>query len=148
MTRDKRVRQVQVTFDAQDPARLARFWATALEYVPQPPPEGFDTWEQAASVFGIPEERWVDIAAIVDPDGAGPRVLFLRVPEGKVAKNRVHLDIEVSAGDSNSEPGWARIEQHRDRLVAAGATVVEARSDFGSRWIVLLDPEGNEFCVT
>lgn len=140
--------RVQVTFDAHDPARLAQFWATALNYVLQPPPEGFDTWEDVGRAYGVPEERWADFAAVVDPDGVGPRLLFLKVPEGKSAKNRLHLDVPASAGDSNSEQGWARIEAHRDRLLAAGATAVEARSDFSSRWIVLLDPEGNEFCVT
>jgi hypothetical protein len=146
--RVRRAIGIQVTFDAQEPRRLAEFWATALDYVLQPPPQGFDTWEQAARAYGIPPERWGDIAAVVDPEGIGPRLLFLKVPEDKTAKNRVHLDVSVSGVQSTTEQGWARIEAHRDRLVAAGATVIEARSGVRERWIVLLDPEGNEFCVT
>jgi hypothetical protein len=89
---------VQVTFDAADPAALAAFWAGALGYVADPPPEGFASWEAWATDQGIPEERWNDASAIVDPDGAGPRIFFQKVPEGKAAKNRVHLDVRTAPG--------------------------------------------------
>ena len=94
-------RTFQVTFDCGNPAVLAEFWAQALHYQLQPPPEGFDTWDEFADANEIPEEIRGDISAVVDPIGEGPRLLFLRVPEGKTAKNRVHLDINVSTADSN-----------------------------------------------
>lgn len=107
--------------DAADPHRIARFWADALGYVTEP---GYDD---------------PDGASIVDPDGDGPAIGFLRVPEGKTAKNRMHIDVRVSPGS---------IRDKAAELVAAGATPV--REEFyGDQLghIVLLDPEGNEFCV-
>ena len=76
----------QVTFDANDPAGLADFWALALGYEIQPPPRGFDSWDDWATGMGIPEENWNDARALVDPTGEGPRIFFQRVPEGKTAK--------------------------------------------------------------
>ena len=117
--------------DAADPHRLAAFWAAALRYVHEP---GYDD---------------PDGASIVDPDGRGPAIGFLRVPEGKTAKNRVHIDIRVAG-----EPPWDPAERERlvrarsAELVAAGATAVGEESyggEFGH--IVMRDPEGNEFCV-
>lgn len=121
--------------DAADPAKLAAFWAEALGYVVQPPPPGFDTWEAFAAANNIPQDRWNDYSAIIDPDGAGPRFFFQRVPEGKTAKNRVHLDVNA---------GLAAV----DRLVALGATKLQEfdRGPMG-HWVTMLDPEGNEFCV-
>ena len=62
---------LQVTFDAGDPGALAAFWAQVLGYMADPPPEGFASWEDWAREQGIPEDRWNDASAIVDPDGAG-----------------------------------------------------------------------------
>ena len=135
--------QTQISFDANDPAGLARFWASALGYVEQPPPQGFDSWQAFAIAMNIPSEVWDRFAAIIDEDGAGPRVLFQKVPEGKTAKNRLHLDISASAPDHD----WSKVEAHVRLLADAGATVVEERQDEMSKWVVLLDPEGNEFCV-
>ncbi|HET8789062.1 MAG TPA: VOC family protein, partial [Actinomycetes bacterium] len=87
---------VQVTFDAADPQALAAFWGETLGYVEQDPPAGFDSWEAWAVANDVPREKWGDYDARVDPDGAGPRLYFQRVPEPKTAKNRVHLDLEVS----------------------------------------------------
>ena len=92
------VREIQVTFDCGDPAALAEFWAAALGYVLQPPPPGFDSWDAALDAWGVPADRRNDRSALVDPDGAGPRVFFQRVPEGKTAKNRVHLDVRAAPG--------------------------------------------------
>ena len=89
---------VQVVIDCADPGALADFWATALHYKVQDPPEGFATWEDALVAWGIPESAWNDRSAVVDPDGAGPRVFFQRVPEPKQVKNRVHLDLNVGGG--------------------------------------------------
>lgn len=128
---------LQITFDAADPPSQAEFWALVMGYVLQPPPPGFDTWNDFADANNIPEENRNDFGAVIDPDGTGPRLLFLKVPEGKTAKNRMHLDVV------HDDP-----EGHVAALVAAGATKVEERSEFGSTWTVMNDPEGNEFCVT
>ena len=89
---------IQLVFDTADPDREARFWAEALGYQLQSPPPGFDTWTAFLEAQGIPEERRNDASAIVDPDGKGPRIFFQRVPEGKTAKNRMHMDLNVSGG--------------------------------------------------
>lgn len=136
----------QVTFDANDPARLAEFWALALGYVIQPPPEGFESWDDWAIDMGIPEENWNDARALVDPNGVGPRVFFQRVPEGKAAKNRVHLDVNVASGPADGQ-SQAKVEQFSVLLVDAGAVVRRSYTERGSFWIVMHDPEGNEFCV-
>jgi hypothetical protein len=117
--------------DAADPQKIAAFWATALGYVTEP---GYDD---------------PDGASIIDPDGVGPAIGFLRVPEGKTAKNRMHIDIRVAG-----EPPWDMAEREQlirakaAELVGAGATFVREDfygEDFGH--IVMFDPEGNEFCV-
>ena len=89
---------IQVTFDCADPDRLATFWATALGYKKQDPPEGFGSWEEFLSAQGIPEDQWNSASAVVDPDGVGPRIYFQRVPEPKTVKNRVHLDVNAGGG--------------------------------------------------
>jgi Glyoxalase-like domain len=88
--------KIQVAFDAADPPKLAAFWALALGCIPEPPPEGLASWEDFGRSIGMPEERFGDQAAVIDPEGAGPRVYFQRVPEGKTAKYRVHLDVRVA----------------------------------------------------
>lgn len=139
--------QVQVTFDAGDPRRLADFWALALGYVAQPPPPGFGSWEAFAAAMNIPAEKADDVAAVVDPTGAGPRLFFQRVPEGKTAKNRVHLDIQLTGG-RRDEASWKLVTEHVDRLLAAGASRLWEVDEPTGRAIVLADPEGNEFCVS
>jgi hypothetical protein len=117
--------------DASDPHGIAAFWTIALQYVPEP---GYDN---------------PDGASIIDPDGVGPAIGFLRVPEPKTAKNRMHIDIRVAG-----EPPWDMAEREQlirakaDALLTAGATTVREESD-GEHLahIVMLDPEGNEFCV-
>jgi hypothetical protein len=117
--------------DAADPHRLAQFWAYALGYVNEP---GYDD---------------PDGASIIDPAGHGPAIGFLRVPEGKSAKNRMHIDIRVAG-----EPPWDMIERAQlirvkvTELIAAGGTAIreESYSDQLGH-VVMHDPEGNEFCV-
>jgi catechol 2,3-dioxygenase-like lactoylglutathione lyase family enzyme len=141
-------REVQVTFDCGDPAALAEFWATVLGYVPQPPPPGFPTWDAALDAWGVPADQRNERSALVDPDAAGPRIFFQRVPEGKSAKNRVHLDVRAAPGLEGDER-MAALEAEAARLVAMGAAQVE-RFDPGpmdSGFIVMRDPEGNEFCL-
>ncbi len=87
-----------VTIDCADPPTVAAFWKEALGYVDAPPPEGHDTWEDWLRHFGVPEEEWDDGASLHDPDGVGPRISFLKVPEPKVAKNRLHIDIQAGGG--------------------------------------------------
>ncbi|MDX2344209.1 MAG: VOC family protein [Acidimicrobiia bacterium] len=138
---------IQVTFDAFDPMALAEFWAAALGYVLQPPPAGFASWDEFADANNIPVENRNDLAAIVDPNEVGPRVLFQRVPEVKSAKNRVHLDVNAGGGhDVEYADRVDAVDRHVDHLVDLGATKIET---FGQRgyWVVMQDPEGNEFCV-
>jgi glyoxalase superfamily protein len=138
-----------LTFDAAEPARLAAFWKVALGYVDAPPPQGFDSWEDWFVRLGVPVEERDDGAAIADPDGVAPRISFLKVPEGKVAKNRVHLDVQVGGGRGQPwEVRWARVTEAVERLTAAGATVIEQSDNDGTPdHVVMADPEGNEFCV-
>lgn len=138
---------MQVSFDADDPPRLARFWALALDYVLQPPPDGHDSWADWASANEIPQEALGDYGAVIDPSGRGPRLLFQKVPEGKTAKNRVHVDVNVSAGIDDREERARTVDAHVERLVAEGGTLVADKDERGERWVVMQDPEGNEFCV-
>ena len=137
---------LQVTFDAADPDRLAHFWADALGYVVQPPPKGHESWPDFLASIGVPESEWDKASAIVDPDGKGPRVFFQRVPEGKSAKNRVHLDVSVGA-DLEGDERRATVEREVARLVDLGATELGPKEQHGEVWVVLQDPEGNEVCV-
>ncbi len=138
---------VQVTFDAADPAALAVFWAAALDYQLQPPPAGFATWEEFADANNIPPEDRNDLAAVVDPDGVGPRLLFQRVPEGKAAKNRVHLDVNAGGHGVDYADRVDAVDRHVDDLLDLGATKTEVFGQRGEYWVVMQDPEGNEFCV-
>jgi hypothetical protein len=140
--------RVQVVLDCADPDRLARFWAAALHYQLQPPPEGHATWEDFLRAAGWPEERWNDFSAIVDPDGVGPRIFLQRVPEGKVAKNRMHLDLNASGPRGTTpEQRRANIAAEVERLVGLGATRVREFDQDGEYWVAMRDPEGNEFDV-
>ena len=140
------VRQVQVTFDCASPERVARFWCEVLGYVVPPPPEGYASWEQLDRE--LPEERQGSAYACIDPNGVGPRLFFQRVPEGKVVKNRVHLDVRVGTGLVGEER-LAALEAECARLVALGAVRKRLmRADgFNESCIVMQDIEGNEFCL-
>jgi catechol 2,3-dioxygenase-like lactoylglutathione lyase family enzyme len=142
-------RTVQITFDCADPAALAAFWAEALGYRLQDPPGGFESWEQALEALGVPPENRNDASAAVDPDGSGPRLFFQRVPEGKQAKNRVHLDVRA-APELEGDARMAALESQAERLVANGATRLgrhDPAPPLGAGHIVMADPEGNEFCL-
>jgi len=127
------VKEFQVTFDCENPVRVARFWCEALGYeLPDSVPAGEDG----------------DWAAAVDPTGTGPRFFFQRVPEAKVVKNRLHLDVRTGTG----LVGQARVdalEAECARLVPLGATrvhLLEADEENES-CLVMQDVEGNEFCL-
>jgi hypothetical protein len=150
-------RQIQVTFDANDPRALSIFWRDVLGYVhPGPPgvdlPEGADplaAWDDFLARLGVPEEQRNTKSAIEDRDGPGPRLFFQQVPDGKVAKNRVHLDIRAAPGLQGDER-MAALEAECDRLVALGATRLrrdEPAPPLSLGFIVMADPEGNEFCL-
>jgi catechol 2,3-dioxygenase-like lactoylglutathione lyase family enzyme len=140
--------QVQVTFDCADPAALSTFWAAALGYRLQDPPEGFATWEAFLTDLGVPEDEWNSASAVVDPDGGGPRLYFQRVPEPKAAKNRVHLDLNVGGplGTALDERKTA-VGREVKRMTELGAEVVRDVEERGEYWVVMRDPEGNEFCL-
>jgi Glyoxalase-like domain len=139
-----------LTIDCARPRRLARFWSTALGYVERPPPAGFNSWEEWLAEQGVPEHEWDDAAYLTDPAGIGPSLSFLRVPEPKTVKNRVHLDIQIGGGRQRPwDQRWPRVLEARDRLVAAGATILseEMAADGRPDHLVMADPEGNEFCL-
>ncbi len=126
------VRQVQVTFDCADPVRVAEYWCAALGYaVPESARAGDGSW-----------------AVAEDPTGAGPRLYFQRVPEGKVVKNRVHLDVRV-ARDLVGDARVAAQEAECARLVAHGGTRLRLlpANDEDESCLVMQDPEGNEHCL-
>lgn len=117
----------EVVFDCDRPSALARFWAEVLDdYVVRP----YDDAEIArlAELGYTPE---TDPTVLVD--GPGPTLCFQLVPEPKRAKNRVHLDVETNERRAEVE-----------RLVALGGTIAH---EYGG-WTLMLDPAGNEFCVT
>ncbi len=142
-------RTIQVSFDCSDPGALAAFWAEALGYRLDSPPQGFDSWDEALDAWGVPEDHRNDASALIDPDGAGPRLWFQRVPEGKTAKNRVHVDVRAAPG-LEGEQRMAALEAEADRLVGLGARRgrrFEPDGVTSSGFIVMADPEGNEFCL-
>ena len=136
----------QVTFDATDPERLGKFWGEVLGYVDQPPPEGFASWDAFLDSIGVPKDDRGSMYAVVDPSGHRPRLLFQRVPEGKTAKNRVHIDVNVGAGLA-LESRRSAVRARADALVALGAVEIRDFDENGEFWIVLTDVEGNEFCL-
>jgi hypothetical protein len=150
-------RDIQITFDAHDPRALSCFWRDALGYVhPGPPgadlPEDADplaAWDDFLARAGVPPEQRNTRSAIEDPGGHGPRLFFQLVPEDKVAKNRVHLDLRAAPGLRGQER-MAALEAECDRLVALGAKRIhrqEPAPPLDAGHIVMTDPEGNEFCL-
>lgn len=117
--------------DATEPQRLAAFWREALGYVTEP---GFDD---------------EDNVSLIDPDDNLPAIGFLRVPEAKTAKNRMHIDLRVAAGpDVDPATREAMIRAKVADVVTLGAVFVREENygpDLGH--VVMNDPEGNEFCV-
>lgn len=149
--------EFQVTFDCHDPRALSSFWRDTLGYVhPGPPgvdvPQGvdpLDAWDEFLEGMRVPAEERNTRSALIDPDGRGPRLFFQQVPEGKTVKNRVHLDVRAAPG-LKGEQRLAALEGECDRLVALGASRVqrfEPEPYLSDGFIVMRDPEGNEFCL-
>jgi hypothetical protein len=137
-----------LTFDCANAPTVAAFWREALGYV-EAKPKGFDTWPEWFAHHGVPKEEWEDGAFIEDPEGVRPRISFLKVPESKVVKNRIHLDVQAGGGRQNPiEVRWPRVTAMVERLTAAGATVLGISMNGDSPdHMLMADPEGNEFCV-
>jgi predicted enzyme related to lactoylglutathione lyase len=120
-SRDRALEIHEITFDAQDPHALARFWGALLEREIRP--------------GDMPQ----DDSVLVTPAPGQPGLLFLRVPERKTAKNRIHFDLwPTSAGRDDQV----------NRATSLGAVVLDdRRREDGAGWVVFADPEGNEFCI-
>ena len=131
----------QITVDCVDADVMCRFWSVALGYVEEPPPAGYLSWEDFLRANDITIPPPGSIGAIVDPDGVGPRVLFIRVPEQKWSRTGSHFDLR---GGKTTRPDEAKITE----LTEAGATDIRRVEENGQWWMVMGDPEGNEFCVT
>jgi hypothetical protein len=116
----------ELAIDCADPARLARFWCSVLDYEVQDEEDGFITIGSPL----VPEGK-------NRPGPVPPTVTFARVPEGKTIKNRLHLDVNATDREQDDEVL---------RLVDLGARHVDVGQGEVS-WTVLADPEGNEFCV-
>lgn len=142
--------EVQITFDCADPAALATFWAGVLGYQVQPPPDEFASWEAALEAFGVPRDQWNSRSAILPIEGPHPRIFFQRVPEGKILKNRVHLDVRAAPGLEGDER-MSALETEANRLETLGATrayrIEPDKATMETGLIMLRDPEGNEFCL-
>jgi hypothetical protein len=110
-------RFTELVIDCLDPRRVARFWAAALG------------WQITTS-----DEQGVEVAG---PPGSAPLLVFVQVPEKKTLKNRVHIDVNPVGCDQAEEV---------ERLIALGARRVDVGQG-AQTWVVLADPEGNEFCV-
>ena len=144
-----------LTVDCADSARLVAFWCEALGYVPEPAPEGWDSWLAYWRAAGIPEEELEGAengsGAIIDPEGVRPRIWFQEVPEPKAGRT-------ACTSTSGTRPvarrcrmpsGEASVDAEVERLVALGATVAYVNAPEGADYYAetLRDPEGNEFCV-
>jgi hypothetical protein len=140
------VKQFQVTFDCAEPERVARFWCEVLGYVVPPAPEGFASWDDFDRA--LPPEHQGSRFACIDPSGVGPRLFFQCVPEGKMVKNRMHLDVRVGTGLVGAER-LAALESECARLLPLGAVRVRLLAADGKdeSCLVMQDIEGNEFCL-
>ncbi len=144
----------QIVIDCAEPQPLVQFWATALGYETEPPPEGFEGWNAFWRSVGVSEDELDEASdlgdSVIDPEGFGPRVWFQKVPEAKVVKNRLHFDVSASGGRGTPlATRKERVLAEVDRLTAAGATMVRVLEQEGLDHfaVAMQDPEGNEFDV-
>jgi hypothetical protein len=136
----------QVVVDCADPHNLADWWAEAIGWTVEPSDEefirkmieqGLATEDDTTHHKGV--LVWKEGAAIRHPERTHDRILFQLVPEGKTAKNRLHLDIRVGADN---------IERELERLTALGATFLHRGQQGPHGWVTITDPEGNELCLS
>ena len=146
---DRPLPELGLTVDCTDAGAQALFWCRALDYALAPPPRGWSDWSSFLRDHAVPEEEWGDGAAIHPRSGSGPSISFLRVPEPKTVKNRLHLDVRVSGGrDVEQGLREERIRATEADLVAHGARLQrEDHVDDHLDHLVMQDPEGNEFCI-
>jgi Glyoxalase-like domain len=147
----------QLVIDCKDPGLLARFWAAALGYVLEPPSEGFATWDDWRRDSGLADSVGIGADSIIDPRGDGPRIWFHAMPEAKVVKNRLHLDLRASGGGGVGPPDRSvplatrrqRVDAEARRLTDLGATPTGALGADGLDHYAMgmKDPEGNEFDI-
>lgn len=120
-------RFTELSFDCHDPERLAAFWCEVLDV------KVIDQREDMVEIGS-----WVPTVEDIRARHMPPTLVFVRVPEGKAVKNRLHLD--VSPIDRSTE-------DEVNRLLGLGAVRVDVGQGVGRSWVVMADPEGNEFCV-
>jgi len=112
------VKFTELCVDCSDPQRLAEFWSQVLDY------KITETEDDEVEISG--------------PEGSGPTILFIKVPEGKTVKNRLHIDVSPSGAEQEAEV---------ERVMGLGATRADVGQGPDVSWVVLADPEGNEFCI-
>ncbi len=106
-----------LAMDANDVKALAEFWCAAASYE-------------------VSQSDYPYVAVLDTESSSQPGIIILQVPEGKSAKNRLHMEFDASDLKSEAE-----------RMIGLGATLVAEREFYGTNWIVMQDPEGNEFCL-
>ncbi|NGO42772.1 VOC family protein [Streptomyces ureilyticus] len=143
----------KLVIDAADPHAQADFWAAALRYEVEDNSAlierllGFGAVPPDLTVESHGRKAWRDLIAVRHPEdpydkesgtGLGRRLLFQRVPEPKTIKNRLHIDVHAEPGQREAEVA---------RLTDLGAAVQREVKEPGGEWVIMTDPEGNEFCV-
>ncbi|WP_169948467.1 VOC family protein [Microbispora sp. H11081] len=135
---------IDLTLYCENTRLLAEFWKTALGYVDEIPASRHGLAGEPLGRLDLPAGAPDDEGALLcHPEGAGPRLTIVRVPERGKADNRLHIDVRVP-GSGSAADRWERIRAEAARLVRAGGTLLEAFDDH----ILVADPEGNEFRVT
>lgn len=129
----------QLAITTDDPSRTAAFWRSALGYVPQPPPDGYQTWDAYAAANGIHLTHGVDIDAAIHPIGTAPRVVFVRDDH----TSRGNVSIEILVGDADP----SLVDAHARRLVADGACITSISDPGDHRWVQLRSPDGDPFRI-
>jgi predicted enzyme related to lactoylglutathione lyase len=134
-----------ITFYADDPVRLAHFWADVFGY---PRAEWEEPLKSELLAAGLTERDLASRGVAEDPEGLGPRLFFHHASEAKSGRNRLHLDISATPGH---QPSREELDAEKDRIVALGAEVVrlvdQAWGEWPELYYQLRDPEGNEFCL-
>ncbi|QIG40571.1 VOC family protein [Microbacterium sp. 4R-513] len=137
-----------ITFYANDPRRLAHFWADVFGY---PHEEWEEPLKSQLLESGLTEEDLSKRALAEDPEGRGPRFFFHHADGAKEGRNRLHLDVNVARGPDDPPSDHSKLDAEKDRLVALGAMVVRlVEQEWGpwpERYWQMQDPEGNEFCL-